>query len=419
MSATPAGQTPPKLIKCPSCAATVEVVDAPSVQCRYCGTLVPIPAEYRPHKPQIVIQQIDATAYTEYAQQMTQSGRRAGCIITAVVLVFTLGIVAYSLFTATTTITSSVTSVQESIQQSLQQSGVDVEAPGQKPGAPQPTPTPGFASIVLEFGGQGTGPGLMDDPRYIALDADGNIWTADYQDGRVQQFDPSGKFMTLIQVPPDRNDYTLIRGLAADLKGSLYVSRGGDILKYDTKTGELLATFAGKFPDAMYDAIAVDATNTLYALHTTASDNALIKLDADGNPVARWDDIVTSINKRDPAMDMDVAVDGLGNIAIVSSFGNQVYIFDREGQFVDRFGQEGDEPGQFSSPDKIAVDGQSRLYVGHFGGIDQFDGSGRYLGRLPIDYQKGSPMGFTIDRSGDVYVVTNQGKVLKYQLTGK
>ena len=71
---------------------------------------------------------------------------------------------------------------------------------------PQARPTPGFAQIVQEFGAKGSGPGQMDDARYVALDADGNIWTADYQDGRVQQFDPSGKFLQLIQVPPDKND---------------------------------------------------------------------------------------------------------------------------------------------------------------------------------------------------------------------
>ena len=51
--------------------------------------------------------------------------------------------------------------------------------------------------------------------------------------------------------------------------------------------------------------------------------------------------------------------------------------------------------------------------------IHQFDTSGRYLGSLPIDYQKGAPMGLTVDREGFLYLVTNNGKVLKYQLTGK
>ncbi|MFN8595562.1 MAG: hypothetical protein U0559_05200 [Anaerolineae bacterium] len=70
----------------------------------------------------------------------------------------------------------------------------------------------------------------MGDPRYVALDKDGNIWTADYQDGRVQKFDASGKFQLLVQVEADKNDNT-IEGLAADSLGNVYVSRGGDILR--------------------------------------------------------------------------------------------------------------------------------------------------------------------------------------------
>ena len=257
------------------------------------------------------------------------------------------------------------------------------------PGGPQAKATPGFAQIVQEFGAQGSGPGQMDDARYVAIDSDGNLWTADYQDGRVQQFDSSGKFMQLIQVPPDENDNTLIEGLAADLKGNLYVTRGGDILKYSSADGSLVKTFPGKFPGTRYQALAVDAQNNLYAIHSTASDNAVIKLNSDGKQLARWDDIVTKVNKKDAAMDLGIAVDGLGNIYIASSFGNQVYSYDAKGKFIDRFGQEGNEPGQLSFPKDIAVDGQKQLYVHHTGGIDQFDTSGRFIGKLPIDYTKG------------------------------
>ena len=253
---------------------------------------------------------------------------------------------------------------------------------------------------MQEFGAKGSGAGQLDDARYVALDADGNIWTADYQDGRVQQFDPSGRFLQLIQVPPDRNDTTLIEGLAADLKGNLYVARGGDILKYSVADGSLTATIPGKFPNTRYQALAVDAQSNLYAIHSTASDNAVIKLSPDGKQLARWDAIVTKVNKKDAAMDLGLAVDGLGNMYIASSFGNQVYIYDPQGEFIDRFGQQGSEPGQLSSPDGLAVDGQKHLYVHHNAGIDQFDTGGRFIGKLPIDYATGSPRTVVVDREG-------------------
>lgn len=411
MSANPADSARPQLIKCPACGASVEVADAPSVQCRYCGTSVPVPAEFRPQKPQVIIQQIATPDYSQQYAQAVKTSSRAGCVITAVILVLTLGIVGYSLFAAT----SSVQTVMDTVQTSLQDSGISVQLPG----SDQAKQANAFANIVLEFGDKGSGPGLMDDPRYVAIDKDGNIWTADYGDGRVQKFDPAGKFELLIQIEPDENDNNYIGGLAADYAGNLYVTRGGDILKYSTADGTLLATFAGKFPDTRYEALTVDATNTVYALHTTASDNSLIKLDAKGKVLARWDEIVSSVNKKDAAMELGVALDGVGNIYIASFFGNQVYIYDKSGKFVDRFGQQGNEPGQFNGPQQIAVDGKNRVYVKHSLGIEQFDTGGRYLGSLPIDYQKGAPMGLTVDREGFIYVVTNQGKVLKYQLAGE
>ena len=262
MSANPPDSTRPQLLKCPACGATVEVADAPSVQCRYCGSSVPVPAEYRPQKPQVIIQRIETPDYSRQYAQAVKPSSRAGCVITVVILVLTFGFVGYALFAAQ----SSMQTVLNSVQTGLQESGVNIQLPGS-----------GVANVVLEFGDKGSGPGLMDDPRYVAVDRDDNIWVGDYQDGRVQKFDTAGKFKLLIQVPADSNDNTLIEGLAADWQGNLYVTRGGDILKYGTAEGALLKTFPGKFPKTRYQALAVDATNTLYVLHTTASDNSLIK----------------------------------------------------------------------------------------------------------------------------------------------
>jgi sugar lactone lactonase YvrE len=406
-----------ELFRCPTCAATLEVVDAPSVKCRYCGNSVPVPPELRPHKPQVVIQHVDYSS-PQYAEA-SKAGRSIGCVIAVVVLVISIGAIGFGLyasqsaFTGMQTVLQDVTAQMPDVQATIK--AIDPRA--NVPGLPQATP--GFAQIVQEFGAKGSGPGQMDDARYVALDSDGNIWTADYQDGRVQQFDPSGKFLQLIQVPPDKNDNTLIEGLAADLKGNLYVARGGDILKYSIADGSALAIFPGKFPGTRYQALAVDAQNNLYAVHSTASDDAVIKLSPDGKQLARWDDIVKKVNKQDAAMALDVAVDGLGNIYLASSFGNQIYIYDSKGEFVDRFGQQGSEPGQLSSPNGLAVDGQRHLYVYHNAGIDQFDTGGRFIGKLPIDYTKGSPRTVVVDREGFIYTVTSNGKVLKYQLTGE
>ena len=411
-----------ELFRCPTCAATLEVVDAPSVKCKYCGNSVPVPPELRPHKPQMIVQQVD---YSQEYAQASKASRGIGCTIVAFVLALTLGGIGFALYASQSAIFG-VQSVLQEVQSQMPdmpnvQATVNAAMPGgmEVPGRPKSASEPAFAQIVQEFGTKGSGPGQMDDARYVAIDAEGNIWTADYQDGRVQQYDSSGKFLQVIQVPPDKNDSTLIQGLAADLKGNVYVTRGGDILKYSIADGSLIKTFPGKFPNTRYQELAVDAQNNLYAVHSTASDNAVIKLNPDGKQLARWDDIVTKVNKKDAAMNLGIAVDGLGNIYVASSFGNQVYSYDAKGEFIDRFGQQGNAPGQFNGPDGLAVDGQKHLYVHHALGIEQFDTGGRFIGSLPIDYTKGSPRTVVVDREGFVYTVTSNGKVLKYQIAGE
>ena len=83
-----------ELFRCPTCAATLEVVDAPSVKCKYCGNTVPVPPELRPHKPQqpqVIIQQVDFSS-PQYAAA-SKAGRNIGCAIAVIVLVITIGAV--------------------------------------------------------------------------------------------------------------------------------------------------------------------------------------------------------------------------------------------------------------------------------------------------------------------------------------
>jgi hypothetical protein len=58
-----------------------------------------------------------------------------------------------------------------------------------------PTPT-SFAHTVLSFGGEGTAPGLFQDARHIAVDADGNVYADDHSTLRVQRFDSIGKYVS-------------------------------------------------------------------------------------------------------------------------------------------------------------------------------------------------------------------------------
>jgi len=403
---TPTGDKPqaPKLFRCPSCGASLEVVDAPSVTCKYCATNVPVPNELRPHRPpmfqpQVIIQPA-AVDYSEQYTQAVRGSQRFGCILTIVILLLVGGITVFALVSSQAAIGNIIGEVSDA-------TGIDIQLPGA-------TAEPSFADVALEFGGKGSGPGKFDDARYVVVDPDGNIFVAEYDSGRLQKFDSSGKFLKQMTIEPDRNGNIYISGMAADYEGHLYVSRSGDILKLSTEGGTLIDTYSGD-SNTRYGAIAVDASNIIYAMNE--DEEGLVVLDADGNELLRVPDLISSVDKDDFSFNVDVAVAGTGQIYVTSGFGNKVYIFDSEGKYTDRFGEEGTGPGQLSSPGAVAVDGQGRIFVDTFGGISVFNASGTYLGSLPRDYTKGAVMGLSVDIEGFVYAVTNEGVVLKYRLT--
>jgi sugar lactone lactonase YvrE len=58
-----------------------------------------------------------------------------------------------------------------------------------------------------------------------------------------------------------------------------------------------------------------------------------------------------------------VAVDGEGNLFVVDFGGNFVQKFSPGGQALERFGQKGSGPGQFSGPMDVVLDNQGNIYV--------------------------------------------------------
>ena len=113
------------------------------------------------------------------------------------------------------------------------------EAPGNpaRPNPPAKEKTNSFATVLFDFGSEGIGPGMFNDARSIAVDGAGRIYVGEYNGGRIQVFDAAGKFVNQWSVG-DRK--TILRGLAADRKGMVYVVHGGGIERYRGETGEKL-----------------------------------------------------------------------------------------------------------------------------------------------------------------------------------
>jgi streptogramin lyase len=231
----------------------------------------------------------------------------------------------------------------------------------------------GFAKVLLKFGSEGIGPGMFTDARSIAVDGAGRIYVGEYTGGRIQVFDSAGKFITQWSIG-DRK--TLLRGLAADRKGIVYVVTGGNIYRYEGETGKMLGQM--DYEDRSgFDDVAVAADGGLVAASYRSRDD-IVRFDPSGKVVRTIKEAISSAS-GDSELNTRVAIDGWGNIYALGTFNSAVFRFSPEGKFVNRFGGPGDQPGQLRAANGIAVDGKGRVYVCDVKGIQVFDADGRYL----------------------------------------
>jgi len=271
------------------------------------------------------------------------------------------------------------------------------------PNTPKKESANTFANVLLEFGSEGIGPGMFNDARSIGVDGAGRIYVAEYTGGRVQVFDPAGKFVSQWSIG-DRK--TLIRGLATDRKGTVYVAEGGRIDRYRGETGEKLGTL--EYQRNGFDDVTVAADGGLVTAWQSNRDDIVV-FDANGKLVRTIPEAISGAS-GDSELAMRVAVDGAGFIYALGRFNNGVFKFGRDGKFMNRFGSDGDQPGQFRAPYSIAVDGYGRIYVGDMKGIQVFDANGRYLALIT---SKGMAFGMVFNDKNELFVIARD-HVIKF-----
>jgi DNA-binding beta-propeller fold protein YncE len=96
---------------------------------------------------------------------------------------------------------------------------------------------------IREWGEAGTGPGLFRLPHSIQVDENGIVYVADRENGRIQRFDPQGKYLG------EWDQYRKTFGLKLD-KNAVWLSTQprnlpnnspGWLIKLDRKTGKVMS----------------------------------------------------------------------------------------------------------------------------------------------------------------------------------
>jgi DNA-directed RNA polymerase subunit RPC12/RpoP len=396
---------------CPQCGASLEFerINSPTIQCRYCNSLVIVPAELRPVLPP------RTEPLTSYRGEPTN--KLIPALIVVAVLVGGIGILVAVFSRSSNTNGSSNTNRT-----------VSALPPYTPRLAPTPTPAPksdGY-TVAFTFGSEGTGPSFFKDEMCVAVDGSGLIYISD-ETRRVQVFDSSGQFLKTWNIPTQTKWYARLkdgpRKLMANSSGDLFAVLAGVVLKLDGATGEALGAAHGS--DYIHDA-ALLPDSSLVIMSQKGDDDELVLIGSDGRAAHRTHRFVSSLlDKQLEVGALRVAVDGTGETFALYALGGvngehwyddedlAVFKFSPEGKYVSRFGGGGHEPGQFGVPSGLAVDNLSRVYVREmFDKIHVYAADGRFLKTLKAPH---AVEAMTFDSQNNLYVAGNH-KVSKLLL---
>lgn len=276
---------------------------------------------------------------------------------------------------------------------------------------PVPVPRP-FADPLLAFGRKGTGPGMLNDPRYVGADRDGNIYAGDYMDGRINVFDPAGRFLRQVNL----GDKTILRGMAVAPDGTIYLSYQGRIHRLDAQGGDRrLGGREKKGRPFYFDHIVLAADGSLVA---ACQGERIVRFGANGAVNLVIERAFSDVT-GDTELNLQLAVDGRGNIYALGTFNNRVLKYGPNGRFIDQFGGRTEHPargvdeGRFQAPDAITVDGHGRVFVSDIWGVQAFDANGRFQKSFKVD---GVAFGMAFDLDNNLLVASNKPAIIKLRI---
>src|SRR5262245_22393374 len=160
-------------------------------------------------------------------------------------------------------------------------------------------------TFVTKWGTLGSGDGQFNDPEFLAVDANGNVFVPDRGNNRIEKFTSDGVFVT----------------------------KWGSAGSAD-----------GQFADPL--SLAVDAAGNVFVADT--SNNRIQKFTNDGTFVTAWGSAGSGDGQFSGPT--GVATDANGNVFVADGFNNRMQKFTGAGVFLGKWGAVGSGDGQFANP---------------------------------------------------------------------
>ena len=229
-----------------------------------------------------------------------------------------------------------------------------------------------FALGVAEgkkIGVRGKKPGMLRDPRGIAMDADGNFWVADTENDRLQKCGTEGDLLQVMgKAGSGEGEFHSPSAVAVSPKGNIVVADTDNRrIQVFSPKGLFLGAFGrpgsqkGQFEEPV--GVAIDGAENIYVVDR--ENNRIAKFDNTGTLL--WEAGKAGKQDGEFAAPENILVSPDGELYVLDAGNARVQVFDANGKFLRKFGNEGKGPGEFRSPAGLALEAGIRLCVGDRG----------------------------------------------------
>ena len=228
-------------------------------------------------------------------------------------------------------------------------------------------------TFKLTFGvpgdeGEANLPGQFREPSGVSIDAGGHFFVADAWNGRIQQFDPKGKFVQEFKAAPF-NFYSP-RNVMADKKGNLYVADTGNsqikIFPISGSSKPIAVGGAGK-GDGQFQEVFGLAMNDAGEIFATDPGNRRIHKFVPGKEPRAVKNVKVPGWKNNGPFWPHLALDKAGHVYVGDNINNKIWVFNSELEYVATLQGAGGQP-VFGAPLGIAVLPDQSLVVADMNG---------------------------------------------------
>lgn len=251
-------------------------------------------------------------------------------------------------------------------------------------------------------------------PFYVYIDkVSKNVFVIDSKGGRILVYD---KHLFPLYTLDRRWGINSPVCVVSDVKGNLYVlnlKAGGQ--------AEIIKLNQALFVEKIYPMseknlvlkIAVDEKERVYVvMRSREGENGhrVIVLDKDGNVVRDINPIEGGV----PVPIDEIKIDRKGRIFLVSTYNSKIYVYDRDFNFLFKFGEKGGVTGKLSNPKSIGIDENMDIayivdYMRHAVNVYSLKDGGKYLFEfggygIGVEGWFAFPSSIDVDWEGRVYV---------------